>query len=294
MTKKRFTLKRLLIFVIAACVSALVIYIAYSLSLACQDVYESKYSFEPTDDSLLSDTIKASVFGKSFKITEDQINTYLYNKLCIKQSSEQSSEGELQSSVSENPDADGSGVEKIRLYLYDDDNIEIYARVRFLGFRFGVFSRASVGLDQNILRLRLYDAKVGKLDIPEGMLELGMRHILSGDGRFMLSGTTVSVIPSKTYSLDKLDLTVTLEKLDVHKGYIRCRTNSMSIEVISSIAKYLSSKEGQKLLRSVLNMDMDELKETVLSYLKDKLKSISKQDLSELKNIKDILSMLTG
>ena len=253
MVKKKHHIGYIIVAVFLVIIIGIAIWLCRCLTLAFQDDYKDKYTLSETDDTLVLTMLKGSVFGNDFQITEVQFNTYINEKLC-----------------SDNNN-DDNGIENIAVYFHEDSPAEIYAKIKLYGYEFGFYSDVTFTLDTSTdtITAILSNAKLGNLDIPDNLLAKALSKALENKNDISVSETAVSCKASYEYEIKNQTITLILEELIPHEGYISCRTNSLSQETINALKDYITSDEGKQELAEFFKNSVGEIKDNITSWIKE-------------------------
>ena len=217
-------------------------------TLAYKDTYAEKDERGTKDDSFVGDTFKAALFGKNFELSEAQINTFFNERYC-----------------SENPES-GNGLEKIHIYFHPDDQTEIYAKLKCKGYDFAFYSKAAISMDgEGMLRVNLYDTKLGELTLPDWLLSWALSQIFSDNENINADATAISVKAGNDYTLGNISINLSLKHFLPKEGGVNCQTNNLTREAIRVVRQYCLSAEGRKMLKELFNFEPDDIKDAILS-----------------------------
>lgn len=221
---------------------AAIVWFCCCLSLAFKDNYADKYTLDATDDGLISEILIGDMFGIDTDITETQLNTYINKTFCTSDTEEKNS------------------VQHIRIYFHKNEPSEIYAKIRLYSYELAIYTKAEFNFEpsDNTLSIRLSNAKIGELSIPDFILSNVLSKTLENKEKISVNGTTLSVKTSYEYEIkDSYSVTILLEKFEVQESYVSCRTNNLSEEALDLLNDYLSSDEGKQYFKDFLTSDID-------------------------------------
>lgn len=221
---------------------AAIIFVCCCLTLIFKDNYADKYTLNKTDDTLITDVFTAALFGSDFDVTEEQLNTYINQNYCSTDTNEK------------------NALKHIRIYFRKDQPSEIYAQIRLYSYDLAFYTKAEFNFNDSnsILSVKLSDAKLGELPLPDSVLSTILSKTLENQDIISVSGTTISVKASYEYNIaDDYTLTVSLTKFLPQNSCVSCRTNSLSEEALNLLKKYLTSNEGKKYLKELFDKDFN-------------------------------------
>lgn len=239
MKKKSAFGKLILIFLLLA-ILLLAVLTGIVYYLAVQDNISSKYTLTERDENIKMTVVKGSVFGRDFDIEEIQINTFINDRFCREKT------------------GDNIGIDHIRFYFYDDRPCEIYAHAFYQRFSFALCCKADFDVDESSseVRIKLYDARIGELDIPENILNMVLEKMLENSDRvhyISSGGRNVSFTAEYTVDIpDTSGITIGLKEAAPGNAVLKCRTNSLSGEALKAGIEYISSEEGKEKVKGLI------------------------------------------
>ncbi len=175
----------------------------------------------------MSTLISGCAFGKSFEVSEKQLNTYINEKYCTPFSQ------------------DGSGIENICIYFKKGEDPQFYAKIYTKSRELAVRGRAqiySVG-DNGEYELRLYDSYIGELKLSEGALQFLLPKILNDGKYYTVESNIISVNARYTVTVKNRELEIYLMSFEPADEAVVCRTNSLTGEALNALEDYISSDE---------------------------------------------------
>ena len=233
MKKKKSAAKRIIISVIALALISVLIFISICLTLAMRDNIRDKYTLTVKDDGFLYSVLGGAVLGREFDASETEINTYINDKFC--------SEQKL--------------VRNLMVYFHKDDSVQIYGRLHFLEHDLAFSADGSITFDGagGVAVLSLSNVMLGELRLHD----LVINSILSGfadktknvdfrDGKLYIK-------TSYEYQLGDYSLTLRLEQLRTDEGKAVCKTNSLTLEVLEIVRKFIFSEQGREFFKRIFN-----------------------------------------
>lgn len=228
--------------------------------LAVQNDNEDKYTSYQKDDTLLYTALKSAVFGQEFQLSENQINTYI-NDLLIPQNKNM----------------------KNCVVFFNDGIAEIYAKVTYMNNDFGLYAKADISLDtaSNSFAVRLDDAKLGRLPIPDNILKTILEQNIPSDETISVKDGIIYITSSYNFNINDFILNLTFEKFDIGDHTVTCRTNSLAKNALDVLKQALMTPEGREKLKNLFHFDFSE--KSIVEFGLDKLKDA----LSGLNDIKD-------
>ena len=237
MVKKKIKKGTVVITIFILILAALIIFICRCISLAFTDNIRDKYTMNETaDNTFLKSLLIGAAFGKEFEMGETEFNTYINNKYCTDYKSS------------------GSGVDHIMIYFYDDVPSEVYAHIFINGSQFAIHSKLEFSLDSgtNILSVKLFDAYIGELGIPDSILSFILSKISENKEHISVSGTTLNITAKYTYKIKSYDIDLCIEEFIPKDGSVLCKTKALKVAV-----EYITSDEGKKMLSGIYDKIKD-------------------------------------
>ena len=231
--------------------------------LAFQDDYKNKYSFYQSDNTLMYTALKGAAFGEDFKLTETQVNPYINDEIVEK----------------------SANIKNLRVY-FENGIAEVYAKVNYMDHDFGLYSKANIFLDTvtKNFSVRLYDAKLGKLPIPDFIIKDTLEKNIPQTENVSVRDGVIYVSSSYDFRIDTFTLNLTFQKFAVGNKMVMCRTNSLAQDAVDTLTQALKTPEGREKLEKLFNFAFseDSLVDLGLDRIKDAI-----PDLRDLDDIKD-------
>ena len=200
--------------------------------------------------------LKGSFLGNDFKVSEDQLNTFLNEKFC-------------------QPEKPGSEsmLKNLRLYFHEDMPAEVYAKFHYGKHDYSLYAKALIVMEDNsgIAAVRISDVKVGELPVPDFMIQKLLSDFADSKSFVAFSDGTLLIQTFYDYSFDTFGFSLHLEKFEMHEGSVTCKTNNLTFEVLKALKDYLMSEQGQELSRRLFGHTLSELKDNALDYLWNKI-----------------------
>lgn len=221
-------------------------YVTVCTILARQDHIKDKYTLTETDDSFLWSALKASLTGAVFDATEAQINTYLYSTFC----------------------GEDKPLKNVRVYFHAQEPCEIYARIHYRNYDFALSAQAETTFDsqEGIVGVRFQHIKLGEWSVPIGRVRSILRDFADKYDLFTFEEDVLYVRTRYVYDFGDFGFQLRLEEFSPQEGYLRCRTNSLSRELLTALKDYLLSDNGQELFTRLFGKRTNALKNFVLEY----------------------------
>lgn len=238
--KKRKGLKVFVILLICLA-AATAIFSGVCVVLANQDHIQDKYTLTDKNDGFLWTVLKSALTGSEFDASEAEVNTYLNKTFCT--------EGQL--------------LKNVRVYFHQEKPCEIYARINYHGHdrALSAFAEISFDKEQGVAGVKIHDVKIGELPV----IQLAVDNILSDfAGKHALTEYRDGILYVRThyeYSFGDFNFQLQLEELAPEQGSIRCKTNSMSAELLKGVVAYLRSDSGQELFKKLFGETANRLKD---------------------------------
>lgn len=217
--KKHKFLKITIIFIITLIVLTTVFAVT-CVALAVQDPYTEKYSTVDTvavDSTLVADVAKAAAFGKEYIAQDEEINSYIRKVL---NSSEESQ------------------LKDIAIYFHEDTPSEVYGRIHLntngIDKDFAFYSEAAFSIDQDnkILGIKLSNAKIGMLPIPEAIFADILQKSISD--KVELDGTTIYMPIAFEGEVEGIDLHISLKEFTPKEQYVIIKSNKVLADTLDS------------------------------------------------------------
>lgn len=232
--------------------------------LAFQDDYKDKYSFYQNDNSLMYTALKGAVFGEDFRLNETQVNTYINDEIVEKSD---------------------NNIKNLRVY-FENGTAEIYARINYMNNDFGLCAKANISLDtvSKTFAVRLYNAKLGRLPIPDFILKDTLEKNIPQTENVSVKDGIIYVSSSYDFNIDSFTLNLTFQKFAVGDKIVMCRTNSLAQDAVDTLTQALKTPEGREKLANLFNFAFSD--ESLADLGLDRIKNAI-PDLRDLDDIKD-------
>ena len=228
--------------------------------LASQNDNEDKYNSYQSDETLLYTALKGAVFGEDFQLSENQVNTFINNELFPKNNS-------IKNSV----------------VFFNNGIAEVYAKVTYMNHDFGLSAKADISLDtaSDTFAVHLYDAKLGRLPIPDFILKSILQKNIPQNETIFPKDDIVYITSSYDFNIEDFILNLTFQRFDIGDHAVICRTNSLAENALDVLKQALMTPEGREKLKNLFHFDFSE--KSIIEFGLDKLKNA----LSGLNDIKD-------
>lgn len=252
MTKRKHRAARTVLLLFLILLALLLAAAAVCTGLALTDKNADKYTLTETDTSCSDEVLKGALLGRNIRLSEVQFNTYLNMLFCRQQ------------------DSRPTYLKNLRLYFHRSGDTEIYARLHFWDHDFSLYARAEI-MQQPLsgeAAVRLYDVRLGELPLPDPVVDLVLKRITGDREHIRYEDGVLYVQTLFEYELGGIHLTLHLKKLQPADGYINCRTNNLTVEVITSVYEYLNTEEGRDLCQRVFGSDIDDWKNKLAELFK--------------------------
>ena len=160
-------------------------------------------------------------------------------------------------------------------YFHEDQPCEVYGHAFHKGFAFAFRCKATFDVNPADygVSVRLYDAYMGELAIPEQMLDLMLQRILEGSEHVHYSGSrSANVLFTAEYTIEiphTDGLTIGVKEAYSKDGALVCRTNSLTGEALRTAKEYLQSKEGWDSVTDAVDDVKDRIKDKIHNWLSD-------------------------
>ncbi len=257
MVKRKFSVGKCIGLLVGLLLVAALILAGIAYRLATQDRIQEQYTLKNADEGITLTAVKGSFFGRNFEISEDQVNTFINKRFCNKQR------------------GDNSGVDHVMIYFHEDQPCEVYGHAFHKGFAFAFRCKATFDVNPADygVSVRLYDAYMGELAIPEQMLDLMLQRILEGSEHVHYSGSrSANVLFTAEYTIEiphTDGLTIGVKEAYSKDGALVCRTNSLTGEALRTAKEYLQSKEGWDSVTDAVDDVKDRIKDKIHNWLSD-------------------------
>ena len=224
------------------------IYVAVCTALVRQDNIREKYTLTETDDSFLWSALKASLTGAAFDATEAQVNTYLYRTFC----------------GADKP------MENVRVYFHQQEPCEIYAKIHYHNQAYALSALVETTFDssESVVGVSVKEVKLGEWPVPSWRVSGILQDFADHYEQMHYTDGVLFVSCRYTYDFKDFGFRLQLEEFTPQEGYLRCRTNSLSKELLNALKDYLLSDNGQDLFTRLFGERTNALKNLVLQYLR--------------------------
>lgn len=241
MTKKRFSIGKLILLLLLFLLVLTVIGGVVCVGLALTDKNRDRYLLDERDDSFPHEVLKGALFGKRFDVTETKINTYLNLLFCDEHNRQEKQ----------------TALKNIRLYFHEGEDTEIYARVYFWKRDFSVYARASVVKEPSSdeAAVTLHHVRLGELPLPSFLVEPVLKKFTENRPLLRYEDGVLYVKTQVDYDLGKLKLNLMLERFEPGDGFVTCKTNNLTSEMLDAVYEYLRSEDGRELARQLFGND---------------------------------------
>lgn len=231
---------------LGAVLLAVGIYFAVYTTLIRQDNIRDKYTLTERDDSFLWSALKASLKGDTFDATEAQINTYLDTAFC----------------------GEDKFLKNVRVYFHAQEPCEIYARIHYNGQDLALSAWADMTFDstEGVVGIQCRQVKLGEWPVPSWRVENILRDTADKYELMTFEEGILYVRTRYEYHFGDVSFHLRLEEFSPQEGFLRCRTNSLSRELLSALKDYLLSDDGQELFTRLFGERTNRLKNFVLRY----------------------------
>ncbi|MBQ1388164.1 MAG: hypothetical protein IIY78_00885 [Clostridia bacterium] len=178
-----------------------------AFGLASADVYSDVFTAEP-DDGLPTEFVSAIIASNHYFLSEDKLNSYMAYR-------------------TDQAEKSNSSADVIVTDVYIDFNGEtptkIYAAVKFKGRRFVVAADSDISTDSTNIYMKLSNVTIGKLPVPNGMINNILKIAESIPGATVSDNTItmskhLSIGAGESFelvSIDIIELSVTDTGLDI-------------------------------------------------------------------------------
>ena len=195
------------------------IFLLYCTTMVFRDQYPDKYTLDKTDHTLTFDTVKAAVSGSEFQLSNEQINTFLNEKITVRSDSE-------------------NGIEKIRIYLHNDDNSEVYAKLRYRNYSFAFYAQISITTAGSNMKINLSNARLGELAVPDFVVSYALGKIFENHPIIKTDDTAITLDLSIDYTISENNIIhLSLRHFESCEGYAKCRTNNLTLQALKALVK---------------------------------------------------------
>lgn len=207
--------------------------------LAFSDNISDKYTIAQQDGSYHNTVLKGAVTGKSFDLSQTEVNTWLNKKYCV-------------------PKDDG--LYNLMVYFHKDRPSEVYARVRVNGHFLALSAELTLSADGNgTVTAGLQSARAGELPIPDPVLSRILSKVFVNNSKISTEDTRLHIDAGYTYELKHSTVSIHITELEPGEGIVHCRTNSLTAEALHALIDYLASDEGQEKIFLIYNGIKDKL-----------------------------------
>lgn len=245
MKKKKLALKITVIAVLCI-IAAVTAFGGVCLHLMTQDNISDKYTLtaEERDGSFLGTLLKGAMRGSETELTEAQVNTYLNDAFC----------------------GQDRMLRNVKVYFHKDAPVGIYAKIYYLNRELAFSANAIIELEPEKGRaaLRISDVKLGELKVHSPVID----SVLSSfAGSTNLAEYTDGILYIKTeysYNGKNFNINLHLEKFEPADGTVKCKTNSLTWELIGALKDYLRSDDGQSFVRQYFGEKVNNIKNLLL------------------------------
>lgn len=189
-------------------------------ALALQDPYNDKYSTEDTvivDSTLIADIAKAAVFGKEYVAGDEEVNSYIRKAINAKEDSK---------------------LKDLAIYFHKDKYAEVYGRLNLdingfnSDFAFSSEADFSINSKQKMLDIKLSNAKLGMLPIPDFALENILDKTLKD--KVTLNKTTISLPVSFESEVEGIEIKLNLEEFSPNEKSVTIKSNKVLADTLDS------------------------------------------------------------
>lgn len=247
MIKKKFGFIRVIVIVLILIVLVFAAVAGICYYLAVQDNISDMYTLSERDEEIALTAIKGSAFGKEFDIDEIQINTFINDKFCKEKT------------------GNNSGVDHVRFYFYDDRPCEIFAHAFYHSTEFSIHCKVDFDVDETTseVLLKVYDAYIGELKVPDNVLDMVLEKVLESSERvrYINSGGR-NVAFTAVYTIDIANtsgITLGLKEAVPGNAVLKCRTNSLSGQALKAAIEYIASEEGRETITGLIGDVKDKI-----------------------------------
>lgn len=210
------------------------------LNLVHQDHIQDQYTLKERDDSFLWDALKSSLLGSVYEASEAEVNTYLNDTFCGKD----------------------KFLRNVMVYFYKDAPCEIYAKIHYRDQDYALFSMADLTFDaeEGIVGVTFHDVKLGELPIPQNTVRSILSSFAQSHELVEFRDGLLYVTSRYEYRIKSVSFHLYLTEFSPQNGSIRCRTNSVSREILIAVKDYLLSADGREMLKRLFGSVTDGLK----------------------------------
>ncbi len=222
-------------------------YVSVCMTLIQQDHIRDKYTLTETDNRFLWVALKASLLGRSFDATEAQVNTYLYKTFC----------------------GEDRPLKNVRVYFHHQEPCEIYARIHYHNRDLALSTQVETTFDsvEGVVGLRFPSVKLGEWNVPSWRVRTIMQEMANKYDLLTFSDDVLYVRTHYEYDFGDFGFHLRLEEFAPQEGTLRCRTNSLSREMLIALKDYLLSDRGQALFAQLFGEGTNALKNLILERL---------------------------
>ncbi len=249
MAKRKRLATRIVLVTIAVILAGVMTFGGVCLYLINQDNISDKYTLTEEDDSFLVTLLKNALTGSEFELTEAQINTYLFKSLC----------------------SENKFLRRVRVYFHKDGPSEIYARIFNMDREQALSAKAQIELipERGVTAVRVSDVKLGELHVHKPVIDSLLRDFAKSSLLVDYYDDVLYIKTEYTYEGKNFSLSLRLERFDPDDGFVHCKTNSLTREVISAVKDYLLSEEGREQIKGYIGDKLSDLKDKIKDKLAD-------------------------
>ncbi len=216
--------------VVLLLITALIIALCVCRSLILTDNIQNRYTLTKKEDSFYKTILIGAAAGNEFTLSEAELNTYINKKYCT-------------------PFKNGkSGVENLMIYLSKDKPAKLFARIythdEYIAVRSDVYF--SIDSETSVVTAELHSAYAGEFKISDRILSKILYSVFKDNEKVTVDGTSLSVKAKYTYEIKSVDFDIYLTEFEADDGELKCRTNSLTKEVLYCVIDYLTSEEGKR------------------------------------------------
>ena len=232
--------------------------------LALQDDSQDKYLPDTRDDTLMYTTLKGTVSGKEFTLTEAQVNTYLNDEIVEK----------------------SNDIKNLRIY-FNNGITEIYSKISYMEHDVVLYAKADISLDttNNDFNIRLYDARIGKLPVNDFILKSIISANIQQTENVSVKDGIILISSSYDFNIDSFILTLTFREFTIGNKIMTCQTNSLASDAIDVLIDALKTSEGREKLKHLFKVTFSP--ESIIEFGLDNINKLIPKVTDKINDIKD-------
>lgn len=238
MQQKKKTRRRIILLIIIIPLIVIITGLCICTVLVRTDNIADKYTLTEKSSTYTKNILKGAVTGKSFDLSETEVNTWLNEKYCVDSGGKNI----------------GNGLYNIMVCFHSGKPSEVYARICTEGHFVAVSAELALSADgEGNVIAELHNAKAGELKIPDFILSRILSNVFHNNIYLIPKETSIYIKAGYSYEFKHSSVSLYITELNAGEAILHCRTNSLTREAINAAIDYLTSDEGLERISIIYN-----------------------------------------